>query len=86
MRRFQLARDVDVTGISGTGVVADGVLFPDGVCVIRWRGDHQSTVIWPSIQDVEIIHGHGGSTRIEWLDSPPGGMSLEEARRMDFDG
>ena len=68
MRRFQLARDVDVSGVSGTGTVADGVVFPDVVCVIRWRGERQSTVVWPSIEDVEAIHGHGGATRIEWVD------------------
>lgn len=68
MRRFQLARDHDVSGISGTGTVADGVEFPDGTCVIRWRGQRQSTVVWPSAEDVEAIHGHGGATRIEWLD------------------
>jgi len=66
-RCFQLARDVDVSGISGTGIVADGVVFPDGVTVIRWRGDRQSTVVWPSIEDVEAIHGHGGATRIQWV-------------------
>lgn len=67
MKTFQLARDIDVSGISGTGVVADGVVFPDGTCVIRWRGGRQSTVVWPSIDDVEAIHGHGGATRIVWL-------------------
>jgi len=67
-RRFHLQRDTDVSGISGTGVVADGVRFPDGVCVIRWRGDRQSTVVWPSVEDVEAIHGHGGATRIVWDD------------------
>lgn len=66
MRLFHLQRDVDVSGISGTGIVADGVVFPDGVAVIRWRGERQSTVVWPSIEDVEAIHGHGGATRIVW--------------------
>jgi hypothetical protein len=68
VRRFRLQRDVDVSGISGTGVVADGVVFPDGVAVVRWRGERQSTVVWPSIDDVEAIHGHGGATRIVWID------------------
>lgn len=69
MRTFQLHRDVDVSGVSGTGIVADGAVFPDGVTVIRWRGERQSTVVWPSIEDVEAIHGHGGATRIVWTDS-----------------
>jgi hypothetical protein len=68
MKRFQLARDVDITGVSGVGIVADGVEFPDGATVIRWRGERQSTVVWPSIDDVKAIHGHNGATRIEWID------------------
>lgn len=66
-RLFQLYRETDVTGISGTGIVADGVLFPDGVTVIRWRGDHRSTVVWDSLRDVDAIHGHNGATQIVWL-------------------
>ena len=64
MRTFTLERDTDVSGVSGTGTVADGVVFPDGVTVIRWRGERQSTVVWPSVEDVEAIHGHNGATRI----------------------
>ena len=67
-RRFQLERDVDVSGVSGTGVVADGVAFSDGTVVIHWRGVRQSTVVWPAIEDVGAIHGHGGATRIVWID------------------
>lgn len=69
MRRFVLARDVDVTGISGVGVVAEGVQFSDGRVAIRWIvGEHRSTVVWDSIEAPEAIHGHGGATRIEWVD------------------
>ena len=64
MKVFQLHRDVDVSGVSGTGVVADGVEWPDGTCTIRWRGQRQSTVNWNSLDDVIAIHGHGGATRI----------------------
>ena len=64
---FQLHRDTDVSGVSGTGVVADGAVFPDGTTVVRWRGERQSTVVWPSIEDVRVIHGHGGATRVVWL-------------------
>lgn len=68
MRRFELHRDEDVTGISGTGIVAEGVEFEDGTAVVRWRGDRRSTVVWPSMDDVEAIHGHGGATRIVMVD------------------
>lgn len=67
MRVFELYRDVDVSGISGTGKVAEGVEFSDGRVVLHWcAGEHVSTVVWNSIADVEAIHGHGGRTRIEW--------------------
>lgn len=68
MKIFSLHRDEDVSGISGTGTVADGVVFPDGSVALRWRGDRRSTVLWSSIEDVEAIHGHGGRTRIVWED------------------
>ena len=30
MRNFNLIRHIDVSGLSGTGVVAEGVVFSDG--------------------------------------------------------
>lgn len=71
-RRFYLHRTEDPTGVSGTGYVADGVLWPDGTANIRWRGEHPSAVFWDHGQaSVELIHGHGGATRIVWLDTEP---------------
>lgn len=67
-RRFELHRDTDVSGISGIGVVADGVVFPDGRVATRWRGVIAQTCVWDSIEHVEQIHGHGGATRLVWLD------------------
>jgi hypothetical protein len=68
MRRFRLIRDVDESGVSGIGHVADGVRFLDGTTVVRWLGNRASTVVWDSIADVEAIHGHGGATRLIWID------------------
>jgi len=67
-RRFHLQRTTDITGVSGTGRVADGVLWPDQTVSIHWRGDRPSTVIWPRLEDAEAVHGHGGATRIVWDD------------------
>jgi hypothetical protein len=61
---FKLVRDVDVSGVSGVGVVADGVLWPDGAAAIRWRGERPSTVHYDRIDHVRHVHGHGGATRI----------------------
>lgn len=73
IRTFILFRDTDITGISGTGPVADGVVFSDGTTVVRWRdlggpaaerGVRPTTVVFESVEAVEALHGHGGATRI----------------------
>ena len=72
MRRFVLNRAKDVSGVSGTGVIADGVQFSDGQCVLHWRGRWHSTEILTSITEVTDIHGHDGATVVEWVDWPDG--------------
>lgn len=69
-RRFELHRDIDVSGVSGTGVVAEGAVFSDGYAVTHWLGEHPSTVTWhrTGTLSVEHIHGHNGATRLVWLD------------------
>ncbi|GHA95305.1 hypothetical protein GCM10010330_56820 [Streptomyces tendae] len=70
-RRFHLQRTHDVTGVSGTGRVANGVLWPDGTVSIRWAGDRPSTVFWDDVAHAEAVHGHGGHTAIVWDDPDP---------------
>lgn len=67
-RRFVLIRLRDVTGVSGTGRVADGVQWPDGAAVLRWHGRTPSTSLWESVEAIEAVHGHEGATRTAWLD------------------
>ena len=81
MRRFQLERDTDATGISGTGLVAWGVLFPDGKVITRWNGVIAQVSVWESIDDVRAIHGHNGLTRIVWLDKEL--LSCEQLKLME---
>lgn len=70
MRRFTLFRHEDKTGISGVGVVAEGIQFSDGRVAIRWiAGEHHSTVLWDDMASVEAINGHGGATTVEWVDA-----------------
>ena len=69
LRRFVLDRDEDVSGVTGTGIVADGVQFPDGRIAFRWRGKKASTVSYDSIDDIIDTHGHGGKTHVVWLDA-----------------
>lgn len=69
-RRFHLLRHRDVSRISGTGIVADGVLWPDKTVSIRWRGERPSIVHWDHINDAAAVHGHGGATDFVWIDAP----------------
>ena len=68
VRTFQLYRREDETGISGTGIVAEGVEFSDGACAMRWCtvGAPVSTAIYDNAGHVEAIHGHGGKSVIIW--------------------
>jgi len=64
MKTFHLNRIKDVSGISGTGIVANGVEFNDGKCVISWFGPIHSIEIFNSIHEIDAIHGHKGATLV----------------------
>lgn len=68
MRRFHLVRSEDESGVSGTGVVAEGVQFKSGRCVMQWLVAGQSMSIYDSIAILQDIHGHEGKTVVEWVD------------------
>jgi len=67
MRNFRLVRTEDVSGISGTGIIAEGVQFSSGKCVLAWTTEYQSVAVYDSIEELDAIHGHNGRTHIEWL-------------------
>ncbi|MEV6313581.1 hypothetical protein AB0M10_33970 [Streptomyces sp. NPDC051840] len=73
--RFHLDRSEDLTGVSGTGTVAGGVIFPDGVVAMRWNTGTSSTAIYDSIDAVLEIHGHNGATVVTLLDTPGRGRA-----------
>jgi hypothetical protein len=68
MRRFHFLRLEDASGVSGCGKVAEGVIFSNGKVVIEWLSSHSSTNCYDSINDVELIHGHEGKTKIIFED------------------
>lgn len=72
-RRFLLVRHTDISGVSGTGVVAEGVQFSDSSVAVRWKGDYPSTAAWADLDGVVAVHGHGGATEVLWLDDEHGG-------------
>jgi hypothetical protein len=58
MRRFVMHRTHDVSGVSGTGLVLEGVLFSTGVVVVHWltpppRG---SISVFDSLDQFLAIH------------------------------
>ncbi|GAA2811926.1 hypothetical protein GCM10010522_32110 [Kribbella solani] len=76
MRRGELYRYRDPSGVSGTGVVALVVEFPpneDGRqwVAVKWLGPHPCMTFWPSVDDLLEIHGHLGASEIRWMDPDP---------------
>lgn len=83
-RLFVLQRDEDNTGVSGTGVVAEGIEFSDGTVALRWMvsgkgAGNPTSVVFHGVYDpatgmnhgiesVEAVHGHEGRTRVVFLD------------------
>lgn len=68
-RRFVLRRTEDVTGVSGTGIVAEGVEFSNGVVALQWTSAFPTSVVFHQrgMESVKAIHGHGGATEVIWL-------------------
>lgn len=64
MYKFHLDRIDDTTGISGTGKVAEGVIFSNGWCAMIWLTKNTSVAFYPNIETLEAIHGHNGSTKV----------------------
>lgn len=65
-RLFYLQRDDDHTGVSGTGIVAEGIEFTDGTVALRWLGSSPTSVVFHDhgLLSVLAVHGHAGKTRI----------------------
>ena len=64
MKPFWLKRVEDESGVSGVGLVAEGVVFSNGWCALTWLTEHTSIAFYQNIEDVEAIHGHDGKTKI----------------------
>lgn len=66
IRTFSFQRDTDVSGVSGTGKVLEGVEFTDGTVVVRWLSKYASTAVYNNMKQFEDIHGHEGKSHIIW--------------------
>lgn len=74
-RTFRIYRDEDISGVSGTGFVCEGVLFSDGHAAIHWTGSpYPTTTPYPEgMEAILYIHNHKGTggARIVWDDDKP---------------
>ena len=68
MRRFVLIRVEDLTGVSGTGEVAEGTVFSSGLAVIHWLREPYAMGVYQSLEDVITVHGHEGRTQLQFID------------------
>ncbi len=70
LQEFYLLRVKDVSGVSGLGIVARGVILPNHKAVMCWGMPHETITIFDNIGQVQVIHGHEGKTKVI-MGSPP---------------
>lgn len=70
IRTFYLMRHTDINGLSGTGVVVVGCVYPNGKAHMQWVSFKSSFEMHDSIESLIDIHGHGGATELMWGDPP----------------
>lgn len=68
-RLFDVIRNKDHSGISGTGKVATGVVFDNGWLVCQWicRPGKETLETHMSLDCFLEIHGHNGSTEVKFI-------------------
>jgi len=71
LRRFHFVRTEDVSGVSGTGVVGEGVEFSCGKVAFTWLSHMGAVTTYDNIKTFVSIHGHEGKGQVEWLDPDP---------------
>ena len=68
MKNFELHRDQDVSGVSGTGKVAQGIEFDNGKCAMAWLTEFTSVAVYENIEHLKQIHLHNGATRLVFIE------------------
>ncbi len=64
MKVFYLHRKEDESGVSGTGRIAQGIVFDNGRVALTWLSDHPSVTVYDNLGEVRAIHGHSGKTEV----------------------
>jgi hypothetical protein len=74
LRVYEMIRDKDPSGLSGTGAVGQVVEFENGWCAVGFYKETAGVpnlICYGSLADVEKIHGHGGLTHVELVARVP---------------
>jgi len=56
LRRFFVLRHRDPSGVAGTGRIVEGVVFPCGKVVLKWRLPTSSLVIFENFTEFRDIY------------------------------
>ena len=88
MRRFHFNRVEDAKtdksvsegGVSGTGRVAVGVLFDNGLIALTWISMHKCVNVYTSYAEMMEVHGHDGSTELIWVDPDPRAPEMDDPK------
>jgi len=59
---YKLMRGKDISGVSGTGLVAWATEYPNGLTTVCWNGIIKSVVVYNTLEEAIQIHGHNGAT------------------------
>jgi len=65
MKVFYLHRKEDESGISGTGRIAQGIVFDNGKVALTWLSAHPTVTVYDNLGEVRAIHGHSGKTEVQ---------------------
>ncbi len=60
-----------MSGVSGTGVIAEGCEFTSGYCSLTWLSSMGTFAWYTSIAALLHVHSHDGRTRVVWDDPDP---------------
>lgn len=69
MKIYRLMRRADVTGVSGAGIVAYAVEFPNGKVVVAWHAEARpkSIAVYDAMDEAIQVHTHGGASEFQLI-------------------
>lgn len=81
VKPFYLLRHTDGTGLSGTGIIAVGVVWPDGQAHMQWISFKKSFEMHDSVENLIDIHGHNGATELIYGNPPCNDKPVKKPRK-----